>query len=79
MYLHKEFSESVGAQPIGMYRHSPCPSEGERVCSYEGCTTVLSIYNPDHRCTRHSFLHTQFRAASRRRGPVDGSQPDTAA
>ena len=38
-----------------------------RVCSLPECRTVLSIYNEDDRCARHSFLHVSV--GSCRTGP----------
>ena len=45
-----------GAQvgtPVRGKEASTRPARG-RVCAYEGCTTILSTYNPAHECSVHA-------------------------
>jgi hypothetical protein len=76
---HNGYDDVVGAQPIGGARRQPSPSAPGRVCAEHGCATVLSIYNPDEHCSRHSFVHTGAGAGHRPHAGADRSRTPAAA
>jgi hypothetical protein len=48
--------DSISALPIGHGMRSRSYRTG-RVCSSDGCGTVLSRYNPTAHCSVHEHLH----------------------
>lgn len=70
MRLQNGFGDVVGAELIGAHRRPPCPSPSGRVCAHPSCTTILSIYNEDTCCARHSFLHVDAGAVHNPRPAV---------
>lgn len=59
-------TEAVGAVSCTNYRRASRSYGTGRTCSEIGCTTVLSIYNPEDRCARHAVAGAVTR---RRRSP----------
>ncbi len=48
--------DAVGAVSCTNYRRASRVYLPGRVCSEPGCETVLSIYNPEDRCSRHAIV-----------------------
>jgi len=57
MRIHNGFNDTVGAQPIGGPHRLAHLTAGDRVCAHDGCRTILSTYNSDSFCARHSFVY----------------------
>lgn len=57
--------DAVGAMSCTNYRRASRVYRAGRVCCEPGCETVLSIYNPEDRCSRHAIVAS----ATRRRRP----------
>jgi hypothetical protein len=73
------FGEIVGGELVGAARRQPSPAPPGRICTEPGCATVLSIYNSDQRCTRHSFLRVDVGAGHRVHVATEASRSFTAA
>lgn len=79
MHLHRRTDDTVGAQPIGG-PHRPPPLAGQdRICACDGCGTILSVYNDDPFCARHSFMHVSAGSARHPRLTKQRSLPPVAA
>lgn len=73
------FGEIVRGELVGAARRQPPPAPPGRVCTEPGCASVLSIYNSDERCARHSFLHVDAGAGHRVHVLTEASLSSTAA
>jgi len=52
-----ELSESVVGELFVAHRRSPRTFTTGRRCSFDGCNTLLSIYNGTDHCSAHGTFH----------------------